>query len=350
MTDVAHHLFAAIMAGGKGERFWPAGRAGRPKQLLPLIGEKTMIEETVQRLFPLFAPERILVITSRAHADTVRNLLPIPAENVIGEPEGRDTAPCAALAAALILRRDTEATMVLLPADHVIRPAKLFRETILAAAHEAQKGVLVTLGVTPAEAATGYGYLHLGEEVAPGFHRVLEFREKPDRETARKFFHDGNYRWNSGIFIWRCDAISREFARHAPEIGAKLEAWSKGADYTRDFAECPKISLDYAVMEKTGNTVAGDVNFYWNDIGSWSALRSVLELDASGNAVRGKALTRDASGNVIWNDSDLLIGVVGLNGIAVVKSGNGLLVCALSTEQQVKELVHRIRETHPEHL
>lgn len=349
MTDTKH-LFAVIMAGGKGERFWPAGRAERPKQLLPLLGEKTMLEETVQRLFPLFAPERILVIANRVHADAIRELLPIPAENVVGEPEGRDTAPCAALATALIRRRDPEATMVLLPADHVIRPAKLFQDTVLAAAQAAQKGVLVTLGVTPTEAASGYGYLHLGEEFAPGFHRVLEFREKPDPATARIFFQDGNYRWNSGIFIWRCDAISRAFARHAPEIGAKLEEWSKGADYARDFAECPKISLDYAVMEKADNVVVRDVNFYWNDIGSWGALRSVLELDASGNAVRGKALTRDASGNVIWNDSDLLIGVVGLNGVAVVKSGNGLLVCALNAEQQVKELVHRIREIHPEHL
>lgn len=350
MNDLEQHFFAVVMAGGKGERFWPAGRVDRPKQLLPLLGEKTMIEETVQRLFPLFAPERILVISNCAYVDVIRKLLPIPAENVIGEPEGRDTAPCAALATALIRRRDPEATMVLLPADHVVRPAKLFRETILAAAREAQKGVLVTLGVTPTEAATGYGYLELGEETAPGFRKVLAFKEKPDRDTARRFFRDGNYRWNSGIFIWRCDVISREFARHAPEIAAKLEAWSGGADYTLDFAECPRISIDYAIMEKAEAVEAGDVNFYWNDIGSWGALRSVLDLDAAGNAVRGKVATLDAGNNVIWNDSDLLIGVIGLNDIAVIKSGDGLLVCPLSAEQQVKALVHRLHETHPEHL
>jgi len=350
MGNLTQHLFAVVMAGGRGERFWPAGRADRPKQLLPLFGEKTMIEETVQRLFPLFAPERVLVIGNLAYVDTLRKLLPLPVENVIGEPEGRDTAPCAALATALIRRRDPEATMVMLPSDHVVRPAKLFQDTILAAAEEAQKGVLVTLGVTPTEAATGYGYLQLGKAAAPGFRKALAFKEKPDRETARKFFQDGNYRWNSGIFIWRCDAVGRAFARYAPELGRRLEAWSTGADYTRDFAECPRISIDYAIMEKADNVEVGDVNFYWNDIGSWNALHSVLTLDAAGNAVRGKALALDARNNVIWNDSDRLIGVVGLNDIAVVNSGNGVLICALSAEQRVKELVRQLRESHPEHL
>ena len=337
-------FYAVVMAGGRGERFWPAGRRCRPKQLLPLLSEKTMIEETVQRLFPLLAPEQILVITNRAYVDVIRGLLPIPPENVIGEPEGRDTAPCAALAAALVRRRDPGATMVLLPADHVIRPAKLFQDTLLRAAEAAQSGVLVTLGVTPREAATSYGYVQVGETVSPGFHKVLAFKEKPDPETARTFFRDGNYRWNSGIFIWRCDAISRAFARYAPELSAKLEQWSRGADYERDFAECPRISLDYAVMEKASDVVVGDVNFYWNDIGGWNALRSVLPLDENGNALRGRVVTAAASDNVIWNDGDGLIGVVGMHGIAVVKSGDGLLIAPLAADREIKELVGKIAE------
>lgn len=176
MDDISK-LYAVIMAGGRGERFWPASRYSRPKQLLPLLSERSMIEETVQRLFPLIAPERLLVVTNREFVTKIRELLPIPAENVIGEPVGRDTAPCVALAAALVKRRDPEATMVLLPADHVIHPARLFQETLCAAAEQAQAGALVTLGVAPGYAATGYGYIHIGDMVAPGFYKVLEFRE-----------------------------------------------------------------------------------------------------------------------------------------------------------------------------
>ena len=339
-----NRLFAAIMAGGRGERFWPAGRHDRPKQFLPLLGDKTMLEETVLRLFPLIAPENLLVITNIAHVEKVRALLPVPAENVVGEPVGRDTAPCVALATALVRRRDPESTMILLPADHVIRPAKLFQETLAAAAREAQTGALVTLGITPTYPATGYGYLQLGAPAAPGFHRVLAFKEKPDAATAEKFFRDGNYRWNSGMFVWRCDAISAAFRRYAPELSAKLEAWSAGADFAADFGECEKISIDYAVMEKAGNVVTGDTGFYWNDLGSWSALRSILPLDADGNAVRGRVAALDSGGNVLVGDPDMQIGVIGMRDTAVIQSGNGILVCPLSAEQRVKELVKQLNE------
>ena len=338
------------MAGGKGERFWPAGRRNRPKQLLPLLGERTMIEETVQRLFPLVAPERLLVVTTAGYVERIRELLPVPAENVIGEPEGRDTAPCVALATALIRRRDPGATMALLPADHVIRPAKLFQETLRAAAVAARKGDLVTLGVTPSFASTGYGYLRLGDSVDGGFRRVLEFREKPDAATAERFFRDGNYRWNSGIFVWRCDAISAAFAKYAPLLSEKLEAWSAGADYTVDFGACEKISIDYAVMEKAENVVAGDTAFYWNDLGSWSSLRTVLPTDENGNTVRGRAVTLESSGNVILNDGGELIGMIGMHDIAVVKSGDGILIAPLREEQKIRELVRRIRQREPEFL
>ena len=343
-------LYAVIMAGGRGERFWPAGRYDRPKQLLPLLGEKTMIECTAERLFPLIGPERLLVITNAAYADPIRRLLPIPPENVIGEPEGRDTAPCVALATALIRRRDPDATMILLPADHVIRPAGLFQETLKAAAVQAQSGALVTLGIPPAFPATGYGYLHIGDTVAPGFHRVLAFREKPDAATAEVFFRDGGYRWNSGMFIWRCDAIAQAFARHAPALSQKLENWSSGADFTRDFAECEKISIDYAVMEKADNVIAGDVSFYWNDLGSWNSLRSILPADADGNTVRGNVTALDSTGNVLISDDETMIGVIGMHDIAVIKSGNGILVCPLSEEQNVKKLVRRIKEQNPAYL
>ncbi len=342
-------LYAVIMAGGRGERFWPAGRKNNPKQLLPLTGECTMIEETVQRLFPLIAPERILVITNAAYVERIRKLLPIPAENVIGEPVGRDTAPCVALASAVVAQRDPEAIMILLPADHVIRPPKIFQETLLAAVEQAQTGALVTLGITPAFPATGYGYIQAGKSVAPGFTQVAAFKEKPDAATAEKFFLSGNFKWNSGMFIWRVDSIIREFRKHVPALAEKLNTWRNGADYTLDFAECEKISIDYAIMEKAENVLVGEAPFYWNDLGSWSSLRSVLPLDDSGNAVRGEAVTLNSANNFLIPD-DFLLGVICLNDIAVVKSGNGILVCPLSNEQDVKKLVNKISQQKEDFL
>lgn len=335
-------LYAIIMAGGRGERFWPAGRAVRPKQLLPLTSENTMIEETVQRLFPLIPPEQVLVITNKDYVDRIRELLPIPPENVVGEPEGRDTAPCVALAAALVRRKDPAATMVMLPADHVIRPAKVFQDTLKRAAEQAQNGFLVTLGIPPTFPSTGYGYLHLDAEQDNGFHRVLEFKEKPDRATAEAFLADGHYRWNSGIFIWRADVISDAFRQYVPELGAKLDAWASGADFTLDFAECRKISIDYAVMEKADHVIAGDTSFEWNDIGSWSSLSTFLPRDGNGNACKGKTAILDSKNNVLFCDDDTLIGVIGMQNIVVVKSGNGILVCPLSEEQKVKQLLQTI--------
>lgn len=343
-------LYAVIMAGGRGERFWPAGRMRRPKQMLKLTGEKTMIEETVQRLLPLIAPDHLFVITNANYVAELQTLLPIPAVNIIGEPEGRDTAPCVALATAIVRRRNPDATMLLLPADHVIRPSKLFCETLQIAAFHAQKGALLTLGITPTFPATGYGYLHIGELVAPGIHEVLSFKEKPDTVSAEKFFRDGNYRWNSGIFVWRCDAISTAFAKYAPALSIKMEAWATGADYSKDFVECEKMSIDYAVMEKADNVLVCDVNFFWNDLGSWSSLKSVLPFDESGNIMRGRIITLDAANNVLMSDDETLIGVIGMHDIAVIKSGNGILVCPLSEEQKVKMLVNKIQTHAPEFI
>ena len=333
-------LYAVVMAGGRGERFWPLARKERPKQMLPLIGRRTLIEETVQRLFPLFAPENIMVITNDSLVAEMRELLPIPVENIVGEPDRRDTAPCVALGTALIRRRDPNATMVMMPADHVIKPQKKFHSLLIAAADAAASGALVTLGVVPTFAATGYGYIHAEEGDSEGFRRVLEFREKPDSATAEQFFQDGNYLWNSGIFVWRVEAISEALRRFAPELGRKCDAWASGSDFRADFGECEKISIDYAIMEKADNVLVGGLRLYWNDIGSWSSLYSLLPQDEDGNAVNGPVATLDSTGNLIWSDG-VLIGVIGMHGVAVVKSGDGLLVCPMSEEQRVKELIRR---------
>lgn len=275
------------MAGGRGERFWPASRYSRPKQLLPLLSERSMIEETVQRLFPLIAPERLLVVTNREFVTKIRELLPIPAENVIGEPVGRDTAPCVALAAALVKRRDPEATMVLLPADHVIHPARLFQETLCAAAEQAQAGALVTLGVAPGYAATGYGYIHIGDMVAPGFYKVLEFRENRWPSPRNNLFvtevTNGTAAYLSGGLM-RSAALFRFIAG----LQEKIDVGPEPGILESDFAACSRISIDYAIMEKAENVLVGSAPFDWNDIGSWSALRSLLPADEYGNTIRGR--------------------------------------------------------------
>ena len=341
MNSDTSHLFAVVMAGGRGERFWPVGRQDRPKQFLNLVSEKSLIEETVQRLFPLIPPERILVITNKDFVAQTRELLPIPAENVIGEPEGRNTAPCVALATALLKKVDPDSTMILLPADHVISPVKKFQSALRDAALQAQTGALVTLGVIPHAPSTGYGYILAGEFDGE-FADVQEFKEKPDRRTAEEFLHDGNYLWNSGIFIWRTDAIEREFRKHCPQLAEKITKWANGADFNSDFADCEKISIDYAIMEKAEKVKVRKVDFLWNDIGSWSSLRSLFPLDENGNVARGNVVSLDSHDNVIWGDSDTTLGVIGMRNIALIQSGDAVLVCPLSEEQRVKELVPKV--------
>lgn len=346
-------LYAVIMAGGRGERFWPMGRKDAPKQLLKLTGESTMLEEAVLRLFPLVPPENILVITNQQYVDRVRALLPLPAENIVGEPVGRDTAPCVALAAALIRRRDPspDATMAVLPADHVIAPAKALQDTLAAAADRARRGALVTIGITPTEAATGYGYIHCGDAVGDGFFQVKAFREKPDAATAAAFVRSGDFQWNSGIFIWTVATITAEFERHCPALKTFIARLTAAADVeaflAREFSACPKISIDYAVMEKAQNVLVAAAPFAWNDIGSWSALRGQFPPDGRGNVVRGRCELLDCENCVVISDDSHLVGVIGMTGVAVVKSGNATLVCPLEKAQQVRELIRRI-ESKPD--
>ena len=213
------NVYAIIMAGGRGTRFWPAGRYSRPKQLLAISSEETMIEITCQRLFPLFAPENILVITNREFVTEIQNLLPIPSENVIGEPVGRDTASCVALAAAILQRRDPYATMVFLPADHLIRPVQQFHKAIINAVSMAISGdYLITFGLRPEYPACGYGYIEIGENIFKHGYRVKRFLEKPDIDTAQSFFNSGNYYWNCGIFVWTIETIINEFRKYCPDI------------------------------------------------------------------------------------------------------------------------------------
>ena len=338
--------YAVVMAGGRGERFWPAGRLSMPKQLLSFgSGSRTMIEDTVQRLFPFFSPENILVITGRDYAPAMKRLLPIPEENIISEPARRNTSGCIALAAAVIKCREKgeNAVMTVLPADHVITPVTAFHATVERAVRQAMEGFLVTIGIIPSRPDTGYGYINIGESPENGVFDVSGFREKPDAETAREFFRSGKYRWNSGIFIWQLDVIIEKFHRYLPAWGRFIDGAADSEDigkYTAEkFSENPSISIDYSILEKSSNIRCVDGSFYWNDLGSWSSLFELDIPDASGNVTRGKNILIDTRNCVVCGDDSTLIGVIGMRDAAVIKSGNGILVCPLSEEQRVREII-----------
>lgn len=335
-----NNFYAVIMAGGKGVRFWPLGRRNNPKQLLPLVSDASMLQETVKRLEGLVANDHILILTNADIADKVIAQCPeLPVENIIVEPEGRDTAPCIALAASIVYQRDPAGIMFVLPADHVITPVDMLQETLKKSAAIAEKGYLLTLGIPVSYPATGYGYIRIGEEIADGFYRVGEFKEKPHAEVAQKFFQSGQYRWNSGMFVWQVAAILEEFERYQPEMYAIIQNWLNGVDYRTNFVTMPKISIDYAIFEHTARAAVGQAPFVWNDIGSWNALKMIKNADENGNVLDKNVYTINAENNiVISDDKDCAIGIIGLKNIAVIKSGNGFLVCALEDEQKVKDL------------
>ena len=328
MKIAKEKIFAVIMAGGKGERLWPLSTEERPKPLLSLNGQQTLLEETVQRLFPLLTAENIIVITDEKSAVQAREILSIPPENVIAEPCRRNTAPCIALAAALIRKRCEDAVMIVLPADHKITPVKRFQEDLQDCIEQSTSGTLTVLGVVPDTPATGYGYIYAGEKIDNGFYKVESFKEKPDFETARQYLDNGNYWWNCGIFVWSVAAITTAFEKFVPELYNKIINWSKGGDYPEDFENCPKISIDYAIMEKADNTVVKQTSFKWNDIGSWQALYELTVKDFYGNAVtsNGKVQLSESGKNLIICDDDTEICVENMTNCAIVKAGKSLLI------------------------
>ncbi len=346
-------LFAIIMAGGSGTRFWPKSRRDRPKQLLTLHGDASMLQQTVARIAPLVPAERIFVVTGADQAEATRAQLPrIPAANVVAEPRPRDTAPCVGLAAEIVAAQDPDGVMIVMPADHVIRPEQVFINAVKAAVAvvEDAPASLVTFGVKPTRPETGYGYIQRGEalEAREGVavHRVAQFREKPDRGTAERFLASGDYAWNAGIFVWRARAILNEIRRHKPLLGAALArvgaAWgtSAGPDVlAAEFPEMERTPIDKAVMEKAGDVKVLEVVYDWNDVGDWRALRSLLPADADGNAVRGDVAAVDTRNSVILSDDGGLIATIGLDDVVVVQAGGATLVARRDRLDQLKAMV-----------
>src|SRR5881398_1170337 len=290
-------IYALILAGGSGERFWPLSRRARPKQLLRLVSDKTLLEETLARLESLVPNERILVLTNTEQESAVRKLLgSFPKENVIAEPAKRDTAAAVALGTGWVVVRDHAATMVVLPADHVIANRSAFQETLALAAEAAEEtGELVAIGIKPTWACPGFGYIEQGEPVHfrnrsdKGFiHRVRCFREKPNPDLAESFLRKGNFRWNAGMFVWSVPTVLSEFNRHAPELADFISQVRSSKDLDkvlRDrFAKLPRISFDYAIMEKANRVLVVEASFDWDDVGSWQAVARFFKNDEHGNA------------------------------------------------------------------
>jgi mannose-1-phosphate guanylyltransferase len=349
--------YAVIMAGGSGTRFWPVSRSSKPKQLVRIIGQDTMIQATVARLQPAIPTERILVVTTAALAEETRRQLPmLPAEHIIAEPMGRDTAACVTLAALVVQRIDPQGTMILLPADAAIDPADEFQRALLAAAAEAQNGSLVTFGIPPRYAATGYGYVKLGESLPAqdgiAVNRVAAFREKPDLPTAEAYLADGSYRWNSGIFVWRADVVLEQLQQHAKHLLEALqpvqEHWGTGDFDTSLFAAYEplrKVSIDYVLLEKADQIHVLTAPFHWDDVGSWDALYDHLPVSPDGLILRGKTMAVESSDCMVLAESGQLVATVGLEGVSIIATPEAILVCGKGASQGVKQVVERLRES-----
>ena len=356
MADRA--LYAILLAGGSGTRFWPASRRSRPKQFLPIVGERPMLAETAARLEGLVDPEHTLVVTTAEQLDEVHAALPqVPRGNVLAEPQGRNTGPCVALAALEVGRRDPHAIQVVLPADHVIRPRESFQRTLRAAARAAADDpALYVFGIHPSFAATSFGWIHAGavETIADGIavHAVERFVEKPDLERARQFLEHGGYYWNSGMFVWSSSAIARALERHMPLAFARLSLALDGAGLARAYSELASESIDVAVLERAERVRMLPIDYFWSDVGSWDALLDVGAPDAEGN-VRCGGVTlaaHEATGCIVHGERDALVALIGVDDLIVVHTGSTTLVCRRDRAQDVKALVERLRDEAPEFL
>ena len=350
------HRFIVIIAGGKGERFWPQSRAVRPKHLLPVVGAKPLLTQTIERVKPLAPAKNIFVITSAVQEKAVRAVCKgIPAANIIAEPVGRDTAAAVGLAAALVAARDPEGVFAVLPADHVIHDGKAYAGDLKAAFAAAEAApVMVTIGIKPTEPATGFGYIQCGEQWKSfggrAVSRVKRFVEKPKQEVAEGYLASGDYLWNAGMFVWRVAVVETALAQHAPALDAGLKTIRTGLAKKRPLAavlkkvypSLEKISVDYALLEKATNVVVLPSSFDWDDVGAWPAVSKHFTPDAAGNVARGLAIIEQGGGNLVFSEGGHLVTVLGVDDLIVVHTADATLVCPKSKAQDIKALLKRV--------
>ncbi|WP_103664293.1 mannose-1-phosphate guanylyltransferase [Gracilimonas amylolytica] len=351
-------IYAVIMAGGSGTRFWPRSTKELPKQFLSLFGEGTMIQNTARRVESMIPQENILVVTNDNYLDIVKDQLPsVPEENIIGEPVAKNTAPCVAIAAQLLYKKDPEAVMVVLPADHHIEDPDAFKRYLTSAVEKAKSGSnLVTIGIEPDRPETGYGYIQgddSGSEKVSGndIYSVKAFKEKPDLDTAKQFIKEGNYYWNSGMFIWSAKTILDEFSKHLPDMYKLIEQANDGLyeDQHKEsidqfYHSCESISIDYGIMEHAREVFVVPGEFGWNDVGSWTAVYDLGEKDDSGNVINTDASTlSETTNSYAYSKSGKMISLVGLDNVAVVETDDAILVCKLDKAQNVKDIVEQLK-------
>jgi mannose-1-phosphate guanylyltransferase len=347
-----------IMAGGGGTRFWPRSRQQRPKQFLTLGGERTLLQQAMDRIESLLPAEHAWVITGEAYrAETGRQLPQLPAEHIVGEPCGRDTAPCIGLGAALIARRDPSAVMLVTPADHVIEPVREFERAARVAARMAEEhpSALITFGIPPTYPATGYGYIHRGAEAAQhqgiSVFRVRGFREKPHTELAEQFSSSGEYFWNSGIFVWRASAVLDELRRQQPNLHDAVQriadAWDtprRDAVLRQEYEALPRISIDYAVMENAPDVLVVKAPYRWDDVGSWLALERMHPQDADHNTILATHCGLKTNRCVIVGEAGRVITTIGVENLLIVQDGDATLIADRRDEGTVKQLVDLLKK------
>lgn len=355
------HTYAVIMAGGGGTRLWPISRKETPKQLLPLLGKETLFQSTIARLENLFPPERILIVTVAEQAREMQKQAPsIPAENYLIEPAPRGTASVVALAAAVLQKRDPQAIMAIQTADHYIRNKDLFHYLIRAAFEVAENNYLVTLGISPTYPSTGYGYIQQGETLDGNYrypvYAVKRFKEKPDEATAQQLLRSGDHSWNSGMFVWRVDAILAEIDKQMPELFKAVSkiaaAWGTAQQdnvLRSCWSDLKSQTIDYGVMEKAERVAvlpAGGLG--WSDVGSWDSLFDVLLPDMNGNvSTNGQHLALDTNNTLIYTKNDeRLVVTIGLDDMVVVDAGDVLMICKVDQSQKVKDVVEHLKKHH----
>lgn len=343
-------MYAVIMAGGQGTRFWPRSRRKRPKQLLDIVGSESMIRQTVDRLDPLIKPEDVYVVTGKEHVEELIGHIPhVPSENIIAEPIGRNTAPCIGLAAMRLRRIYPEGVMAVLPADHVILDKEGFLETLRFAGDLAKSGdYIITLGMKPDRPETGYGYIKQGPVVrgqGSGVYKVERFVEKPDKDTAEEYVKSGEYLWNAGMFVFKVSTILRAIEKYMPNlyIGLLRMEPALGTDsqekaLSEVYGELPSVSIDYGVMEKADNVLVIPSTFGWNDVGSWTAIDDLLPRDEHGVVAHAEHISIDTKDCIVYSPKKL-VATIGVSNLIVVETEDALLICHKSRAQDVKKVV-----------
>lgn len=361
-------LHAVVMAGGSGTRFWPESRQRRPKQLLPILGGQAMLAETVARVQPLIPASRVWIVTNALQEAGVREACPtVPADQILVEPCARNTAACAAFAAASVFAVDPDATLAVLPADHAIRPTDEFQRSLEAGAQVAQvPGSLVTFGIEPNHPATGYGYIRQGkpvcEESGLQVYAVDAFTEKPSQSRAQAFIDEGVYLWNAGIFVWRADSILGAFAKHQLEIHTAVRAivdsgrtpQEREATLAELYPDLPSLPVDIAILEQDDQVRVLRAPYHWSDVGSWRALFEELEHDQNGNAAvlphGGQLLAEESTGVLVYSRVPKTIAVLGMQDVVIVHTEDAVLVAPRERAEEVKRFVDRLKEEGQEGL